>query len=73
MNRAFRRKNKISQVTKISPDDQGPLDIIMATKGDQVVVEFGKMVRWFSMGEREANDFIVKLQKHIDKLKQGEQ
>lgn len=66
MNRAERRKTGY----KLFPDDKGPTTILMATKGDQVVIEFPTQLRWFSMDVATAEDFIAKLQNHVKTLKE---
>lgn len=69
MNRRERRK--AGYKGKLFPDDKGVVNILMANKGDQVVIEFGTTLRWFAMGVKEADEFITKLQSHVDQLKLG--
>lgn len=65
MNREQRRK----MGGKLFPDDKGPVNLVMANKDDQVVIEFGVQLRWFSMGITDAENFIEKLQTHVNQLK----
>lgn len=62
MNRSQRRKAGYVA-------NKAPLDIKMAVQGEQVVIEFSEAVRWIGMGVTHAEEFIAKLQGHVDELK----
>lgn len=66
-----RRQRRHSEGAKLFPDDRGPLQVMMATKDNQVVIEFGTTLKWFSMGVPEAEEFITQLTTHINQLKTG--
>lgn len=67
----MRKRLRYPQAPKISPDDKGALKVVMANKGDQVVIEFDARLRWFSMDIRTAEEFIANLQGHVLQLKEG--
>lgn len=62
MNRAERRKAG-------STGKREPLGVKMENRGSDVVIEFHTKIKWFSLGLSEAEEFLVKLQKHVDQLK----
>lgn len=53
---------------KLFPDDEGTLEAACFIKDDQVVIAFGKSVKWLSLGKAEAEEFIKVLQKKVAQL-----
>lgn len=53
---------------KVSPDDEGELNIAVFLIKGQVRIEFGKPVAWISMPASRAKDFAELILRHAAKL-----
>jgi hypothetical protein len=53
---------------KLFPDDEGSLMAMCFIKDDQIVLDFGKSIKWLSVGTEEAKAIIATLQKNVDLL-----
>ncbi len=53
---------------KVYPDDEGELKAACYIKGDQIVISFGKSIKWLSLDEKSATDFINTLINQLGKL-----
>lgn len=67
MNRRDRRKAGMR-----GPQANAPLQVHMANKGEQVIIEFSSTLKWIGLTVTDAEEFIAKLQSHVDKLKMAE-
>lgn len=54
---------------KLFPDDEGSLMAVCFIKDDQIVLDFGKSIKWLSVGADEAQAIINTLQEKVDALK----
>jgi hypothetical protein len=54
---------------KLFPDDEGSLMAVCFIKDDQIVLDFGKSIKWLSVGVDEAQAIINTLQEKVDALK----
>lgn len=65
MNRQQRRKRGIMEPTRGAQDG---LQVQMATKDGQVIVEFGVKLKWFGMDGDTCDEFIKNLKEQRKKL-----
>lgn len=57
---------------KLRPDDEGQLRITMAVKGNTLVVDFGKSVKWIGFGLQEVRALRAALEKYEKELETNE-
>lgn len=53
---------------KLYPDDEGLLEAVAYIKNDQVVINFGKELRWVSLGRPELETLIKVLSEKLELL-----
>lgn len=56
---------------KLNRNDEGELAFRIGNQGGQVVLEFGKSVRWLGMGPEDAEKLAALLNKHAGEAKAG--
>jgi hypothetical protein len=52
----------------VRPDDEGELYVVMSVKDNMVFIDFGKPVKWLSLGKTDVENFIEVLTKRLSEL-----
>lgn len=52
----------------VRPDDEGELYVVVSVKDGMIFIDFGKPVKWLSLGRVDVENLIVVLKKRLDEL-----